>query len=255
MLTRDDLLAALAAIRESAPVRADEVTGSTNATAAELAEAGAPAWTLVSAGHQTEGRGRLGRTWVDAPGRAFLLSIVLRPAMAPARAGIVSLAAGAAMAEAIREVTGRRATTKWPNDVLLGDEKVGGILLESSIQDERFRWLVVGVGVNLVAPPGVEGAAGLGDVVGVRALAIAFLRRLHELYEGEERELAGRVRSSWLTVSSTIGRLVEATTADGTVVTGRAVGVDDFGGVLLSTDDGERRVAYGEVTHLGDAMG
>jgi BirA family biotin operon repressor/biotin-[acetyl-CoA-carboxylase] ligase len=253
MLTRDDLLAALAEIRESAPVRADEVTGSTNATAAALAEDGAPEWTLVSAGHQTDGRGRLGRSWVDEPGRAILLSIVLRPVMAPARSGILSLAAGAAMAEAIREVAGRRATTKWPNDVLLGEEKVGGVLLESSVQDERFRWVVVGVGVNLEAPP-VEGAAGLGDV-GPRALAIAFLRRFHALYEGEERELAGRVRSAWLTVSSTIGRLVEATTTSGDVTTGRAVGVDDFGGLLLSTDDGERRVAYGEVTHLGDAEG
>jgi BirA family biotin operon repressor/biotin-[acetyl-CoA-carboxylase] ligase len=133
VLTRDDLLAALAEIRESAPVRAEEVTGSTNATAAALADDGAPEWTLVSAGHQTEGRGRLGRTWVDEPGRAFILSVVLRPTLAPARAGIMSLAAGAAMAEAIHEVAGRRATCKWPNDVLIRDGKVGGVLLESSV--------------------------------------------------------------------------------------------------------------------------
>jgi BirA family biotin operon repressor/biotin-[acetyl-CoA-carboxylase] ligase len=252
VLTRDDLIAALAEIRESAPVRADEVTGSTNATAAALADDGAPEWTLVSAGHQTEGRGRLARTWIDEPGRAFILSVVLRPALATARAGLLSLAAGAAMAEAVREVAGRRATCKWPNDVLVGDEKVGGVLLESSVEDERFRWVVVGVGVNLVAPAGVEGAAGIGDV-GVRALATAFLQRFKDLYEGEERELASRVRSSWLTVSSTIGRLVEATTSTGGTVTGRAFGIDDFGGLLVSTDDGERRIAFGEVTHLADA--
>jgi BirA family biotin operon repressor/biotin-[acetyl-CoA-carboxylase] ligase len=250
-LTRDDLLAVLAAIRESALVRADEVTGSTNATAAGLADDGAPEWTLVSAGHQTDGRGRLGRTWLDEPGRALLLSVVLRPAIAPARAGILSLATGAAMAEAIREVAGVDATCKWPNDVLVGEAKVGGVLLESSVEEERLRWVVVGVGVNLVAPDDVEGAAGIGDV-GTRALAIAFLRRLHALYEGEERELALRVRSSWLTVSSTIGRLVEATTSTGGTVAGRAVGIDDFGALQLSTDDGERRVAFGEVTHLAD---
>jgi BirA family biotin operon repressor/biotin-[acetyl-CoA-carboxylase] ligase len=251
MLTRDDLLAALAAIRETAPVRADEVTGSTNATAAGLADDGAPEWTLVSAGHQTDGRGRLGRTWVDEPGKALILSVVLRPRLAPARAGILSLAAGAAMAEAIREVAGRRATCKWPNDLLVRDGKVGGILLESSVQDEGFRWVIVGVGVNLVPPAGVEEAGGIGEV-GMRALLTAFLQRFHDLYEGEERELALRVRSAWLTVSSTIGRLVEATTSDGTTVVGRAVGIDDFGSLQLSTDDGERRVAFGEVAHLGD---
>ena len=251
VLTRDDLLAALASIRESAPVRADEVTGSTNATAAALAEDGAPEWTLVSAGHQTEGRGRLGRSWVDEPGRSLLLSIVLRPRLAPSRAGILSLGAGAAMAEAIREVAGRRALCKWPNDVVLDGAKVGGILLESSVEGEWFRWVVVGVGVNLVPPPDVPDAAGVGDV-GVRSLAVAFLGRLHALYEGEPRELPGRVRSSWLTVSSTTGRLVAATTSAG-AVTGRAVGIDDLGGLVLSTDDGERTVAFGEVTHLDDA--
>ncbi|HSL11592.1 MAG TPA: biotin--[acetyl-CoA-carboxylase] ligase [Actinomycetota bacterium] len=252
MLTRDDLLAALAAIRESAPVRADEVTGSTNATAGQLADDGAPEWTLVSAGHQTDGRGRLGRAWVDEPDRSLILSIVLRPAIAPGRAGILSLAAGAAMAEAIREVAGLDATCKWPNDILVGRAKVGGVLLESSVEGERFRWVVVGVGVNLVPPDGVENAGGVGDV-GTRALAIAFLRRLHALYEGEEREFALRVRSSWLTASSTIGRLVEATTSSGATVVGRAVGIDDFGALQLSTDDGERRVTFGEVVHLGDA--
>ena len=252
MLTRDDLLAALAAIHESAPVRADEVTGSTNATAAALAEDGAPEWTLVTAGHQTEGRGRLGRAWVDEPGKALILSVVLRPASAPSRAGILSLAAGAAMAEAIREVAGRPATCKWPNDLLVRDAKVGGVLLESSVEEERIRWVVVGLGVNLVPPTGVEGAGGIGDV-GTRALLIGFLERFHDLYEGEERELPGRVKASWLTVSSTIGRVVEGTTASGDTVVGRAVGIDDFGGLLLSTDAGERRVAFGEVVHVGDA--
>ena len=71
MLSNDDLSASLAAIPVLAPVRADEVTGSTNATAIEMAEAGTPEWTLVSAAHQTEGRGRLGRAWTDVPDKAL----------------------------------------------------------------------------------------------------------------------------------------------------------------------------------------
>jgi BirA family biotin operon repressor/biotin-[acetyl-CoA-carboxylase] ligase len=251
VLTRDDLIAALAAIRVSAPVRADEVTGSTNATALAMAEDGAPAWTLVAAGHQSDGRGRLGRTWTDVPGRAVLVSVLLRPALPPARLGLLSLAAGAAVAEAIREQAGVDAEVKWPNDVRVGDRKVGGVLAEASVADERVRHVVVGVGVNLEAPPGVEGAAGIGDV-GARRLLIAFLTRLYALVEGEDAQLPGRVRSAWLPVSGTIGRIVEATTADGRRVRGRAFGLDDFGGLLVSTDDGERRVAFGEVEHLAE---
>jgi len=83
MLTDDDLRAALAAIPIGAPVRAEEVTGSTNALAVTLAGDDSPEWTLVSAGHQTEGRGRVGRIWTDVPDRALLFSLVLRPSLPP----------------------------------------------------------------------------------------------------------------------------------------------------------------------------
>src|SRR5438093_3824474 len=136
VLTDDDLLQVLAAITVTAPVRSAEVTPSTNATAVELAEAGDPEWTLVAAGHQTEGRGRLGRTWADVPGSSLLFSFVLRPDLPPARVGLLSLLAGATMAQAIRATTGRRVACKWPNDLQLRDgSKVGGVLLESSISD------------------------------------------------------------------------------------------------------------------------
>jgi len=253
LLTRDDLVAALSAIRVSAPVRADEVTGSTNATAAAMAEDGAPAWTLVSAGHQTEGRGRLGRTWVDTPERALLVSIVLRPELPPNRAGLLTLGAGAAMAEAIRSQAGRQATCKWPNDLLVGQRKVGGILAESSVADGRLRYVVVGVGVNLDPPEGIEAAGGIGEV-GLRQLLTDFVVRFHELYEGsEEAPISSRVRAAWLSLSATIGRIVEARTSSDELVQGRAVGIDDLGGLLLSTDDGGRTVAFGEIRHLDEA--
>jgi BirA family biotin operon repressor/biotin-[acetyl-CoA-carboxylase] ligase len=251
MLTNEDLRRALAAIKVAAPVRADEVTPSTNLTAQALAEDGAPEWTLVSAAHQTEGRGRLGRPWVDVPGRALMFSVVLRPELAPNRAGLLSLLAGAAMATAVRDQTGLPATCKWPNDVLLGDAKVGGVLLESEVRDERLRWVVLGVGVNLDPPVDVEHAAGLGDV-GLRQLLTAFLVAFHGAYVAGEPSLVERVRSMWMSVSATIGRVVQARTTMGEVVVGRAVGVDDFGGLRLSTDTGGATVAFGEIAHLGE---
>jgi BirA family biotin operon repressor/biotin-[acetyl-CoA-carboxylase] ligase len=255
MLTTEDLRAALGAIPVGAPVRAEEVTASTNATALELARAGAPEWTLVSAAHQTEGRGRLDRSWSDQPGGSLLFSFVLRPALPPARAGLLSLLAGACMAAAIRDTSGARVSCKWPNDLLLGDTKVGGILLESAVANDRLRYVVVGIGVNLAAPPGVEVAGGIGTRVGQRALLTAYLVRFAASYTAADASLPERVRSAWLPMSATIGQLVRATTVDGRDVTGRAVGVDDFGSLQLSTDAGEIRVGFGDVEHLRPSEG
>ncbi len=214
-----------------------------------MAEDGDPEWSLVAAGHQTQGRGRLGRSWVDAADRALMFSVVLRPRLEPARAGLLSLLAGASMATAIREKAGRRATCKWPNDLLLRGGKVGGVLLESSVAQDRVRYVVIGVGVNLDAPAEVGGAVGLGDV-GMRDLLTAFLVRFYDTYNSADAGFPERVRGAWLPVASTIGSLVKATTMSGERVVGRAVGVDDFGGLLLSTDAGEARVAFGDVEHL-----
>jgi len=200
VLTRDDLLQALRAIRVTAPVRAEEVTASTNATAARLAEEGAPEWTLVSAGHQTDGRGRLGRSWDDVAGRALLCSIVLRPeGIAPNRVSMLSLLAGASMAEAIRAVTGRRVTCKWPNDIMLHDAKVGGILLESSVAQGDLRYVIVGIGVNLDPPDGVEGAGGIGEA-SLADLLRVFLERFESEYDAIEPSFPERVKIAWLPV-------------------------------------------------------
>jgi BirA family transcriptional regulator, biotin operon repressor / biotin---[acetyl-CoA-carboxylase] ligase len=250
VLTDDDLLRVLAAITVTAPVRSDEVTPSTNATAFAMAEAGEPEWTIVAAGHQTEGRGRLGRVWSDVPDGALLVSFVLRPRLPPARTGLLSLLAGATMAEAIRATTARRVTCKWPNDLLLHDAKVGGILLESSVVGDVVRFVVVGVGVNLAPPSEQTGAGGIG-AVGLGELLEAFLTRFARVYTAADIPLPQQVRNAWLPLSATIGQLVRAETTDGREIAGRAVGIDEFGGLVLSTDAGEARVSFGEVEHLG----
>ena len=253
MLTRDDLLWALARIHVTAPVRADEVTGSTNATAQRIAREGAPEWALVAAAHQTDGHGRLGRSWSDEEGGSLLFSVVLRPSLAPNRTGLLTLLAGASMAGAIRSLAGVPVACKWPNDLLLGEAKVGGILAEAEVLEGRTAFVVLGIGVNLVAPAGVEGAAGIGEGVSMRELLGAFLVRFEEVYTADELSWEERARGAWLSTAATIGRLVEATTDEGATVRGRAVGIDDFGGLRLSTEDGDARVSFGEVTHLRDA--
>jgi BirA family biotin operon repressor/biotin-[acetyl-CoA-carboxylase] ligase len=246
MTTAADLERALSAAGLHAPVRWDEVTGSTNETAAGLAAAGAPEWTLVAAGHQTAGRGRLDREWDDVPGGAMLASIVLRPDLAPDRLGLVSLLAGAALARACREVGGLEVRCAWPNDLVLGRAKLAGILAESTVTGGRVSFVVLGAGVNLRTPASVPGAAGLGEEIEPAALLTAFLVRMRRWYAPADPTFASTVCAQWRTVSATVGEQVEVRTANA-VVRGMALDVDDRGGLVVRTDAGEVTVAFGDV--------
>jgi BirA family transcriptional regulator, biotin operon repressor / biotin---[acetyl-CoA-carboxylase] ligase len=251
VLTSLDLERALARAGLTAPVRADEVTGSTNATALGMAEAGAPEWTLVAAGHQTEGRGRLGRTWEDRPGDALMCSLVLRPGpvLTPARAGLLTLLAGASAALAAREL-GADVGCKWPNDLMVGEAKAGGILAEASVSGDELRYIVVGLGVNLGEPPPVGGAASLGAMDAPELLA-GFLTAFRSRYEPAAPGFGDGVRSIARATSVTLGRQVAATRIDGARVRGRAVDLDPDGGLVVESEGGERDVvAFGEVAHL-----
>jgi BirA family biotin operon repressor/biotin-[acetyl-CoA-carboxylase] ligase len=180
----------------------------------------------------------------------LLVSVVLRPALTPEQAGCIPLLAGAAMAGAVRDLTGQPVMCKWPNDLLLEERKVGGILAETEVLGGRVAFLILGLGVNLEAPAHVQGAGGIGDAARLRDLLGAFLVRFQAGYAPSAPSWEERVRDAWLPVAATIGRLVEATTTSGATVRGRAVGIDDTGALLISTDDGEARVAFGDVRHL-----
>lgn len=247
-MTASELERALALAGVSAPVHWHEVTGSTNALAADLAEAGAPQWTLVGAGHQTTGRGRLGRTWVDRPGGALMTSVVLRPVVAPEALGLLTLLAGAAWAETAREVSGLDVRCKWPNDLLIGEAKAGGVLASSSVAAHQVRWVVIGSGLNLEAPD-VEGAAGLGDLDRV-ALLGGYLGRLRHALASPPASWADDVIARWSAVSATLGRRVAAVRLGGVRLEGLAVAVDALGRLIVETVDGPAAVSSEEVEHL-----
>jgi BirA family transcriptional regulator, biotin operon repressor / biotin---[acetyl-CoA-carboxylase] ligase len=250
MLSEDALRRALERIGVDAPVRFDEVTGSTQETALGLAREGAPEWTLTAAAHQTEGRGRLGRAWEDEPGRALLVSVVLRPDLPAGRGGLLTLLAGWAMASACRDL-GHAVGCKWPNDLLEAERKVGGILGESELQDGRFAHVVLGVGVNLGAAPAHVAGAGALDGVDEAALLEAFLTHLASRYEPAHPAFAGAVLEGYRGVSLTIGRQVQAITTEGHLgVRGEAVDVDESGALVVRTDAGLEAVGFGEVEHL-----
>jgi BirA family biotin operon repressor/biotin-[acetyl-CoA-carboxylase] ligase len=249
-LSRERLAEAVRTAGISAPFRFEEVTDSTNARALAMARDGAPEWSIVAAAHQTAGRGRLGRTWLDEAGRSLLLSIVLRPDLSPALAGLLSLLAGAALADACREVGAVEAGCKWPNDVLVHDRKLAGILAEASVADGRIAFVVLGVGVNLAPPPvGISGATGL-EGVDAADLLRSFLVAFRAAYRPAEPGFAADVVRLHRERSVTVGRRVRAQTVTGSVLEGDAVGLDDRGGLLVATATGVEVVGFGEVAHL-----
>ncbi len=203
---------------------------STNVRAKALATAGAPHGTLVTAAGQTAGRGRQGRTWSAPPGRALLMSLVLRE-----RDDLLPLAAAVAVAE----VAGPAARVKWPNDVLVDARKVAGILVEGRPSE---RWWVLGIGLNVAVRPedlpaelhATAGGLGLapGDVEPVLARLLAAL----------ERTLAAppaAVLADWRERDALRGHPVRWDGGSGT-----AAGIDDAGQLLVEQGDG-RRVALG----------
>jgi BirA family transcriptional regulator, biotin operon repressor / biotin---[acetyl-CoA-carboxylase] ligase len=211
-------------------------TDSTNERARELAGAGAPHGTLVTAARQNAGRGRQGRTWVDQPGRALLLSLVVRE-LDP----LLSLRAGLAVAD----VAGPAARIKWPNDVLLDGRKVAGILVEGRPQEG---WAVVGIGLNVAVdtaalPEELRATAG---TLGREPDALEpTLAELLEALEVWLRAPADAVVAALAARDALHGRPVRWAGGEGT-----GAGIDDTGALLVVTEGGERlKLDAGEV-HL-----
>jgi len=249
LLSEPALTRALERAGLQAPVRFEEVTPSTQATALALAEDGAPEWTLVAANHQTRGRGRLDRTWDDAAGSSLLFSMILRPALDAADGGALALLAGLALAETIDEVADQRAACKWPNDVLVGGRKAAGILAGSATAGESLSYVVLGIGANIGDVPAEHpdaGAIAADDV----AVLEGFLRAFSRRYAPGHPAFTSTVLAAYRERCATLGERVRATATDGAVVEGVAADLDAKGGLVVETGDGRRTVRFGDVEHV-----
>lgn len=233
--------------------------GSTNAVAGDLAAQGAPEWTLVAAGHQTAGRGRLGRSWTSAPGRSLLISLVLRPPLPPEEAPVISLLAAVVLAECCPSTRAGPITTKWPNDLMAGERKVGGILPEARVEGSVVRYVVLGMGLNVALReddlPGplratASSLAIEGADVSMEELLAAFLTGFRTAYHPADPSFGMLAVARYRSRCATIGRRVRASTVDGPVIEGTATGLDDRGGLIVEGGGRTRVVAFGEVEHL-----
>jgi BirA family biotin operon repressor/biotin-[acetyl-CoA-carboxylase] ligase len=211
------------------------VAQSTNQTARELAGAGAPHGTLVTAGEQSHGRGRQGRSWIAPPGRALLCSLVIRE---PPR--LLPLAAGVALVQ----LAGAQAQIKWPNDVLLDGRKLAGILVEGRPQE---RWAVLGIGLNVALresdfPPELRGrSATLGlEPAAIEPMLVELLRGLERWLNAPEPDVVQAVQAR----DALRGRAVRWARGEGV-----GAGIDDDGRLVVQTSDGPVALDAGEV-HL-----
>ncbi len=236
------------------PYRAFARIGSTNDAALAWAADGAPAGAVVVADEQTAGRGRLGRTWVAAPGSSLLFSMILRPALAPEAMPRVALMGAVGLAEVL-ETMGLPVSVKWPNDVLVGGRKAAGILGEATWAGDRLAAVVLGIGVNIcrgALPPAGERpfeATTLEDELGDEPdRGEIFLRLLNRLDYWADRQEDPALLAQWRKISATLGRRITVT-GDGDRWSGIAEDIDEQGALLLRLENGDRRrVLAGDVT-------
>jgi BirA family transcriptional regulator, biotin operon repressor / biotin---[acetyl-CoA-carboxylase] ligase len=227
---------------------------STNDEAKRLAREGAAEGTVVWAREQSAGRGRHGRQWVGIPGNLFV-SFVLRPVCLPVAASQLGFVAALALGDALGGAAAPLAELrcKWPNDVLLNGRKFAGILLESETRvSETLDWVVLGIGVNVVAhPTGTdypttslheEGCRGLDAA----ALLESFARHFLGWYETWQDDGFEPVRATWLHRAVGIGEAI-VVRLDRQRVEGRFLGIEADGTLALETSGGARRIAAGDV--------
>ncbi len=229
-------------------------TGSTNADLAALARSGAPGGAVLVADHQSAGRGRFTRVWTAPPGDSLALSMMLRPPAAePARWLWLPLVAGLAVVDGVRAAAGLQARLKWPNDVLVGDRKLCGILAEQ-VATASGPAVVIGMGINTrlgaadLPVPTATSLAIEGADSDPAAVVLAVLRAFEGRYT---RWLAGAdLRDEYAAACATIGRRVRVDLGGGEGAEGDAVGVDADGRLLVRTASGVREFAAGDVWHL-----
>jgi len=263
-MTIDDLHGAITETRLRAgwtPVRIGRrldlrsETVSTNTDALAAAEAPDADGLVVLAEYQTQGRGRLGRPWLSPRGAGVLCSaLIIEPDGPPEEAfgtvaGRLTLVAGVAVCEAVRQATDIAPAIKWPNDLRAGGRKLGGVLIESRALPAGGRAWAIGVGINCLQhkghfPPELQDSAGSLEMLTAQPVdrgevARCLLVRLDAWLSGAAWLDDASVRDTWLSHAEPVGRRVIAR-CEGRQVEGTSLTIDPFGGLIVQGDDGRQ---------------
>jgi BirA family biotin operon repressor/biotin-[acetyl-CoA-carboxylase] ligase len=239
-----------------ATVRIHDELPSTNTALLEEARDGAPEGLVLVADHQTAGRGRLGRTWSAEPGTALLVSVLLRPPLPIDEIPLVLMAAGLAACDGVEAAAGFRPQLKWPNDLVVSDRKLAGLLSEAAGGEPA---VILGLGVNVAAgayPPELAGdAISCEEVASATVdraeLLVGFLTALESRYATVLTGKRHDTLSAYRADSATLGRRVRVELTAGPPLEGRASRLADDGQLVVVDDAGtEHSVNVGDVKHL-----
>ncbi len=234
----------------------DEID-STHTRAKYLAEQGAPEGTLVVAENQTQGRGRRGRQWHSAPGEGIYVSLILRPSIPLTGAPRITLMTAVAAAEAIRSRVDLDIRIKWPNDILVHNKKMVGILTEISTDMDAINYILVGLGLNINSrieafPPALREIATsiraeIGRSVSRVAIFRAFLEYFEKSYDRFKRNDFHHILRQWKTLSHALGQEVMVDVL-GQRHYGKILDVDEDGVLILKDENGAiQRIISGDV--------
>ncbi|MCX6004341.1 MAG: biotin--[acetyl-CoA-carboxylase] ligase [Chloroflexi bacterium] len=232
-----------------------ESVTSTMDVARELAEKGSPEGTVVIAGMQKAGRGRLGRTWFSPEG-SLALSVILKPSTDEMR--FLPAVSSLAVFHTIKKL-GVQAQIKWPNDVLIQGKKVCGILIESQLESGELRYAILGIGINVsfdirkypeIAEIATSISAHLKQEVSVNDVIIILLTELERLYQKVAE--AHHLQKEWMENMETIGRRIRVN-MNGSIKEGVAETINQAGNLVLRRDDGSvMEIIAGDVTIVKD---
>jgi BirA family transcriptional regulator, biotin operon repressor / biotin---[acetyl-CoA-carboxylase] ligase len=249
------LEAAFARSIYSGKIHYTAVTASTNTDALAAAREGAPHGSVFFADEQTAGRGRGDHNWQSAAGQGLYVSVILRPSIAVEHMPLIPLAAGLAAAQAIGIATALEVDLRWPNDLLIGDRKVGGILVESKTEAGVPAFAVVGIGINVhqrsfdanLSTPATSLELELRRTLSRQALLISLLESLqHETWALQEPGLLAAIPARVAFMSTWISkRRVEVHGPQSCV--GVTAGLDQHGFLLVQTDKGTVTVQTGGI--------
>ena len=234
--------------------------GSTNTTLKQWAQEGAPEGTVLIAGEQTLGRGRLGRSFHSPEGTGVYLSILLRPRCRPEQLMHLTCAAGSAMVEAVEQAAGFRPSIKWTNDLVYGHRKLGGILTELGLSSDGLDYCIVGIGINCLQqaedfPEDLQNmAASLSMIAGkpvdpaiLAAAMVESLRHMGEKLLTQKEEILNTYRKNCITLGTEIS-LVRGSE----IRHGKALDIDGDGALIVAFTDGSvQAVSSGEVSIRG----
>jgi len=233
---------------------------STNKEAKKLAASGEKEGTIVISEEQLAGRGRLGRTWISPAGTSIWMSVILRPSIAPTDASKITLLAGLAVCEGIKEATGLPVQIKWPNDLVLHNKKICGILTEMSAEMEKINYIILGIGINVNTdsfPEDLKNTATSLKIEGekeydrkeiVKAI-LMYLEQYYELYMKNQdmEDLLEKYKNHCLT----LGKEVKIIHRNEEFI-GKAVDLSKEGELMVEKQDGQVITVFsGEVSVRG----